>query len=85
MRPGGRLVTGFVVLHVLCCGLPVLIAAGTFAGFGALLGSGLFIGVGVAVLTGAVALAVPRLRRSSDPQCCAPSRTPQGEAQSVPR
>jgi hypothetical protein len=68
----GKLVAGVVVLHLLCCGLPLLFAAGAFAGSGALLGSGMLVAVGVAGLATAAVVAVGRARRGSDPQCCAP-------------
>ncbi len=58
----GRLLAGFVVLHVLCCGLPLLIAAGAFTGAGALLGNGTLIAAGMLMVLAAVAVAVPRGR-----------------------
>ncbi|MEX2658304.1 MAG: hypothetical protein WD232_01305 [Acidimicrobiales bacterium] len=33
-RQGGKLFAGFVGFHVLCCGLPLLIATGAFTGGG---------------------------------------------------
>jgi uncharacterized membrane protein len=72
----GKLLGGLAVLHVLCCGLPLLIAAGAFAGFGAVLGNGLLVATGVAAL--AVAFAVRRVRRGSDAACCAADAMPQG-------
>jgi hypothetical protein len=68
---GGRLLAGFVVLHILCCGLPPLIAAGAFTGAGAALGSTALVAVGVAAA--AVLLAVRRARRApgtADSDCC---------------
>jgi hypothetical protein len=70
---GGRLLAGFVVLHVLCCGLPLLIAAGAFTGAGALLGNGALVAAGLLAVLAAVAVALRRGRRSVDDDCC---RTP---------
>ncbi|MDP9435028.1 MAG: hypothetical protein M3P93_07475, partial [Actinomycetota bacterium] len=70
---GGKLVAGFVVLHVLCCGLPLLIAAGAFTGAGAVLGNGPLVAAGLLALLAALAVAVRRGRRSTDDDCC---RTP---------
>lgn len=67
---GGKLVAGFVVLHVLCCGLPLLIAAGAFTGAGALLGSGALVGAGLLAAAVAVVVAVRRDRRATDANCC---------------
>ncbi len=60
----GQVLTGFVVLQVLCCSQPVLVAAGTFTGAGALLGSGTLVTAGLVARL--VAVAPQRL----------PSRTP---------
>ena len=68
---GGKLLAGFVVLHVLCCGLPLLIAAGAFAGAGALLDSGALVAVGLLGVLATVGLAVRRSRRASHADCCA--------------
>jgi membrane protein implicated in regulation of membrane protease activity len=64
-------------VHVLCCGLPLLIAAGAFTGLGAVLGNGLLFAVGSAILAVALAAAVRRARRGSDAQCCPSSARPQ--------
>ncbi len=67
---GGRVLAGFVVLHLLCCGVPLLIAAGAFTGAGAAMGSTTLLAVGVA----AAAVAVRRARRApgtADSDCCA--------------
>jgi hypothetical protein len=69
----GKLVAGFVVLHVLCCGLPLLIAAGAFTGFGAALGNGTWVAVGIVALAVAVLGWTRRARRSNDVECCAPA------------
>ncbi len=70
---GGRLLAGFVVLHILCCGLPLLIAAGAFTGAGAALGSAALVAVGVAAAAAAVLLAVHARRApgTADSDCCA--------------
>jgi hypothetical protein len=67
---GGKLITGFVVLHVLCCGLPLLIAAGAFTGAGALLGNGALVAAGLLAVLAAVAFAVRRGRRAPGEDCC---------------
>ena len=67
---GGKLVAGFVVLHVLCCGLPLLLAAGAFTGAGALLGNGALVAAGLLAVLAAVAAAVRRARRSDQDDCC---------------
>jgi predicted lipid-binding transport protein (Tim44 family) len=68
---GGKLLAGFVALHVLCCGLPLLIAAGAFTGAGAVLGNGTLLAAGLLAVLAAVAFAARRSRRPDD--CC---RTP---------
>jgi hypothetical protein len=70
---GGRLLAGFVVLHVLCCGLPLLVAAGAFTGAGALLGNGALVAAGLLAVLAAVAVAVRRGGRATGDDCC---RTP---------
>ena len=68
---GGKLLAGFLVLHVVCCGLPLLIAAGAFTGAGALLGSGVLVAIGLAAVAAAVGLAIRRGRRAADDaDCC---------------
>ena len=67
---GGKLLGGFVVLHVLCCGLPLLIAAGAFTGAGAVLGSGALVAAGLLAMAVAVVVAVRRTRRAADADCC---------------
>jgi membrane protein implicated in regulation of membrane protease activity len=71
---GGRVLAGFVVLHLLCCGLPLLIAAGAFTGAGAAaLGSTTLVAMGVAAAVVAVLFAVRRARSgrgSVDGDCC---------------
>jgi hypothetical protein len=67
---GGKLLAGFVVLHVLCCGLPLLIAAGAFTGAGTLLGNGALVATGLLAVLAAVAVAVRRGGRSAGDDCC---------------
>jgi O-antigen/teichoic acid export membrane protein len=70
---GGRLLTGFVVLNILCCGLPLLIAAGAFTGAGAALGSAALVAVGATAAAVAVLFAVWRARGGRgavDGDCC---------------
>ncbi len=70
---GGKLLAGFVVLHVLCCGLPLLVAAGAFTGAGALLGNGALVAAGLLAVLAAVAVAVRRSRHAADDDCCNPN------------
>ena len=67
---GGKLVAGFVVLHVLCCGVPLLLAAGAFTGAGAVLGNGALVAAGLLAVLAAVAVAVGRIRRAGQDDCC---------------
>ncbi len=55
---GGKLLAGFVVLHVLCCGLPTLIAAAAFTGAGAPPGNAPLLAAAVLTVLAAVPLAV---------------------------
>jgi hypothetical protein len=74
-------VGGFVLLHVLCCGLPLLIAAGVLGGFGSV---SLFAGngwlAGAAGVLG-IALVVWYFRRRTPgtgrdgTDCCAPAES----------
>lgn len=72
----GLAVVGFVLLHVLCCGLPLLIAAGALGAAGSFLGNPWVILAAVA-LAGAVLLRALRRRRPSvsgeKDDCCAPA------------
>lgn len=70
---GGQLAVGFVLLHVLCCGLPLLLAAGAFGGVGALLGSPLLLAVGAVAVLAAVVPAVVRMRTRR--AACCPTST----------
>jgi hypothetical protein len=67
---GGKLVAGFVVLHVLCCGLLLLGGAGALAAAGALLGNGALFAAGLLAVLAAVAVAVRRGRRRAGDDCC---------------
>lgn len=69
----GRLVVGFVALHVLCCGLPLLLGAGVLGGAGALLGSPLLLATAVLALV--VAAVGVRARRRGK-ACCSPTELP---------
>lgn len=72
----GTLATiGIVVLPVLCCGLPLLIASGALGGLGAVLGNPWVIGAAVALAVGTVAVLARRSggpARSGDSACCPP-------------
>jgi hypothetical protein len=70
---GGKLLVGFVVLHVVCCGALLLGGAGLLAAAGGLLGQPLLVAGGVLLLVVAVGLAVRRARGTSGPGC-APGR-----------
>lgn len=69
-RRGGRLLVGFVLLHVLCCGLPLLGAGGVLGGAGALLTSPLLLVVGGVLVAAAVLFALHRACRAIAPPCC---------------
>lgn len=80
-----RLATiGLILVPVLCCGLPVLIAAGALAGVGSVLGNPWLIGAAVALLAGVVAWRIRRHTGTATPPdgCCAPE--PPGQAQVRP-
>jgi hypothetical protein len=65
MGRGGKLLVGFVVLHVLCCGALLLGGAGLLAAAGGLLGQPLLIAAGALLAPAAVAEGVRRARRSA--------------------
>jgi hypothetical protein len=62
---GGKVLVGFLVLHVLCCGALVLGGAGLLAAAGGLLGQPLLVVSGVLLAIVAVAVGVRRARRSA--------------------
>lgn len=62
---GGKVLVGFVVLHVLCCGAIVLGGAGLLAAAGRLLGQPLLIVAVVLLAIAAVAVGIRRARRSA--------------------
>jgi hypothetical protein len=70
---GGKLLLGFVVLHVLCCGVLLLGGAGLLAAAGGLLGQPLLVAGGALLLVVAVGLAIRRARPTLEPGC-APER-----------
>lgn len=61
----GKVLVGFVVLHVLCCGALLLGGAGLLTAAGGLLGQPLLVGAGVLLAVVAVAVGVRRARRSA--------------------
>lgn len=67
MRQGRdtRVLAGFVVLHVLCCGALLLAGAGLLAVAGGLLGQPLLVAGGAALLVVAVGPAMRRVRATS--------------------
>lgn len=67
---GSRMLLGFVVLHVLCCGVPLLIAGGALGGVGALLSSPVLLVAGAVALLFAAVTAVRAVRARRD-ACCA--------------
>jgi hypothetical protein len=66
---GGKLLIGFVVLHVLCCGALLLGGAGLLAAAGGLLGQPLLIAGGALLLVVAVGLAIRSVRGTMGPGC----------------
>ena len=74
---GGKLFAGFVVLHVLCCGVLLLGGAGLLAAAGGLLGQPLLLVGGALLLVAAVVRAARRARGPSRPGCVAePAEVP---------
>jgi hypothetical protein len=77
---GGKMLLGMGLLHVVCCGLPLLLAAGALGGVGALLSSPLLLAAGALGVLAVVGLAVRRMRAGQDADCCTPSDvTPRAE------
>lgn len=76
-RPGGGLLlgAGAVLLMVLCCALPLLIAGGVLASVGGLLGNPWAIGTGIALLVLVVLVVAHRRTRhdNTDHDCCPPT------------
>lgn len=69
-------VGGFVLLHVLCCGLPLLIAAGALGATGSLIGNPWLITAALLLAAGVLLWAFRRRSaRSSTSQddCCTPT------------
>ena len=66
---GGKLLVGFVVLHVVCCGALLLGGAGALAAAGGLLGQPLLVAGGALLLLVAVGSAVRRARGTSGTGC----------------
>lgn len=62
---GGKVLVGFVVLHVLCCGATVLGGAGALAAAGGLLGQPLLVAAGALLAAVAVGAGLRRARRSA--------------------
>lgn len=74
------LVTGFVLLHVVCCGLILTLGvAGALGAIGAVLGNPWFI-VAAVILVGVLVIAALRRRAGrkspSGEDCCEPQRPP---------
>lgn len=74
--PSPLTTAGLLMLPVLCCGLPLLIAGGALGGLGAVLGNPWIIAAAAAVVVGVVAW---RRRHStpSDADCSPPSKPPE--------
>lgn len=68
-------VGGFFLLHLLCCGLPLLIAAGALGATGSVLGNPWLIAAAAALTAGALAWTLRRRRTGASGEtedCCAP-------------
>jgi membrane protein implicated in regulation of membrane protease activity len=74
---GGKLLVGFLALHVLCCGVLLLGGAGALTAAGALLGNGALVAAGLVAVLAVVAVGLWRSRREFDDDCC---RTTTSEA-----
>ena len=57
---GGKMLLGMGLLHLVCCGVPLLLAAGALGGAGALLGSPALLAVGALAALVVVGLVVGR-------------------------
>lgn len=68
-------VSGVFVFHLLCCGLPLLIAAGTLGATGSVLGNPWLIAAAVALTAGALIWTLRRRGNGASREtegCCAP-------------
>lgn len=68
-------VGGFFLFHLLCCGLPLLIAAGALGAAGSVLGNPWFITAAVALAAVTLVWALRRRRAGASGEtedCCAP-------------
>lgn len=75
-RTGLLAVGGFVLLHVLCCGLPLLVAAGALGAAGSFLGNPSIILAAVGLAAVALLWALRRRRPGVSGEvedCCAPA------------
>jgi hypothetical protein len=66
---GGKLLVGFVVLHVVCCAVLLLGGAGLLAVAGGLLGQPMLVAGGALLLVVAVGFTIRRARSASGPGC----------------
>ncbi|WP_217585105.1 hypothetical protein [Microbacterium sp. GbtcB4] len=80
------LITGFVLLHVVCCGLILTLGvAGALGAIGAVLGNPWFI-VAAVILVGVLVISALRRRaggKSSGEDCCEPQRPPLSQDSAV--
>ena len=66
---GGKLLVGFVLLHLVCCGVLLLGGAAALAAAGGLLGQPLLVAGGALLVVVAVGSAVRRARGTSGTGC----------------
>lgn len=75
-----------ILLPILCCGLPLLIAGGALGGIGAVIGNPWVIGAAAALVVGVVATRVRRRgggsARAADDSCCSPELPARDESRS---
>lgn len=79
----GLAVGGFVLLHVLCCGLPLLIAAGALGAAGSFLDNPLVIVAAVALAAVVLLWALRRRRPGTSggmEDCCGPATSASASA-----
>ncbi len=67
---------GVLLIPVLCCGLPLLVAAGGLGVAGGILGQAWLIGLAALLAIGAVGWAVRRRTNVTESSCGCPSRHP---------